>query len=618
MVYSPRLQNLENVKRYMKERTVSKFLTDHERTHMCGELRADHIGQTVTLMGWVAKHRDLGGMVFVDLRDRTGISQLRFDPDIAPELMDDANSLRSEWCIAIVGEVVSRGENVNDEMPTGAVEITPTALHVFAKAETPPFLIRDETDAHEDLRLRHRYLDLRRPKLQKALMTRSKVNGLTRKYLLEQDFIEFETPVLTKSTPEGARDYLVPSRIHPGEFYALPQSPQLFKQLLMISGFDRYFQIVKCFRDEDLRADRQPEFTQIDMEMSFVNAEDVIGICEGMISTIFEGIHGHDVGAPFERLSYDDAMARFGVDNPDLRFGLEIVDICDEVKDSEFRVFSGTVESGGAVRGICVPQGSEKLSRSQISKLEDTAKVYGAKGLAWAKVADDKWTGPISRFFDGDDRQAIEAKMDAAAGDLLLFVADDPAIVCPALGNLRKKLGADLDLIDDSEFRFVWITEFPMFEEVDGQVHAMHHPFTSPRPEDFDRLLDGDPMALRAQAYDLVLNGHEIGGGSIRIHRADIQQKVFELLGMPEEEAREKFGFLLDALQYGTPPHGGIAFGMDRLVMILTGADSIRQVIAFPKTTRAADPMAKAPSPVDVDQLQELHLQLAESAKPSE
>lgn len=588
---------------------MTTFLDDHGRTHMCGELTEENIGETVTLMGWVSKYRNLGRLVFIDLRDRTGVTQLRFDPHHNEEVHDVATELRAEWCVAIVGEVVSRGANKNPDMPTGAVEILPQKLEVFSKAETTPFVIREETDAHEDLRLRHRYLDLRRAPLQKALLTRSKVNALTRNYLVDNGFAEFETPVLNRSTPEGARDYLVPSRIHPGQFYALPQSPQIFKQLLMVSGFDRYFQIVKCFRDEDLRADRQPEFTQIDMEMSFVTPEDIIEICEGLMVTIFEGIHGIDLEPPFERISYDEAMLRFGVDNPDLRFGLEISDISEAVADSEFRVFSGTVARGDVVRGLCIEGGVDTFSRKDLDDLEDQVKVYGAKGLAWVKIKADDWSGPVANFIGDAEREAIAAKMGASTGDLLLFVAASADVASAALGNLRKGLGKRLDLIDEDAYRFCWVTDFPMFEEDEGQLHAMHHPFTSPHPEDLDRL-DGDPLALRAQAYDLVLNGHEIGGGSIRIHRQDVQNRIFELLGLSEEQAHDKFGFLLDALQYGTPPHGGIAFGMDRLLMILTGVDSIRQVIAFPKTTQASDLMAQAPSDVDESQLAELGLKI--------
>ena len=590
---------------------MTTFLEEHRRTHMCGELDESNIGEEVTLMGWVSKRRDLGRMIFIDLRDRTGITQLRFDPygdDEDTDLEERAGELRPEWCIGIVGQVVSRGANINPDMATGAIEVVPTKLEVFSRAETPPFVIRDETDAKEELRLEHRYLDLRRKPLQQALLTRSKVNALTRNYLLDTGFAEFETPVLNRSTPEGARDYLVPSRIHPSKFYALPQSPQIFKQLLMISGFDRYFQIVKCFRDEDLRADRQPEFTQIDMEMSFVTPEDVIEICEGLIATIFEGVHGIDVQPPFERLSYDESMARFGVDNPDLRFDLEITDVSEIVAESDFRVFSGTVSRGDVVRGLCIPEGNQ-LSRKEVDELEESVKVYGAKGLAWSEVQEEDWKGPIANFISADEKKAIEEAMGASPGDIVAFIADSTAVVCPALGHLRDVLAKRFDLIDESEYRFCWITDFPMFEEEDGQLHSMHHPFTSPRPEDVE-LLDESPLEARAQAYDLVLNGHEIGGGSIRIHRQDVQARIFELLGLSEGEARDKFGFLLDALQYGTPPHGGIAFGMDRLVMILTGADSIRQVIAFPKTTQASDLMAKAPSRIDEEQLRELSLRL--------
>ena len=588
---------------------MSTFLSENKRTHMCGELRAEDLGTTVTLMGWVAKHRDLGGMIFIDLRDRTGITQLRFDPERVPALSADAATLRSEYCIAIKGEVVSRGSNVNDEMATGAIEVVPEVLEIFSTAKTPPFYIRDETEAHEDLRLRYRYLDLRRGPLQRALLMRSNINRITREFLLSNGFAEFETPVLTRSTPEGARDYLVPARIHPGKFYALPQSPQIFKQLLMVSGFDRYFQIVKCFRDEDLRADRQPEFTQIDMELSFVTAEDVMKVCEGLTTEIFKGSLGIDPGAPFERITYAESMRRFGVDNPDLRYGLEIIDISEDVKTSEFRVFSATLESGGTIRGLRIEGGADQFSRKDIDQLEELVKVYGAKGLAWVKVGADGWTGGISKFITADERASISATMAADTGDLLVFVADQEKVVCPALGNLRKEIAKRLDLIDSEVFRFCWVTDFPMFEydEKEDRLHAMHHPFTSPVFKELSDL-DVDPLALTTQAYDLVLNGNEIGGGSIRIHRQDVQSKIFELLGMSQEEAQSKFGFLLEALEYGTPPHGGIAFGMDRLVMLLTGAESIRQVIAFPKTTRAADLMADAPNDVDNAQLAELHL----------
>jgi aspartyl-tRNA synthetase len=579
---------------------------------MCGDLRESHIDDEVTLFGWVAKHRDLGGMIFVDLRDRTGVTQVRFHPEMGDEGFAQADELRSEWCIGITGTVVSRGDNANPDIPTGMVEVSASDIHVFSKSETPPFLIREDTDANEMLRLEYRYLDLRRQPLQEALIVRSKVNQIVRNYLSDNGFLEVETPYLTRSTPEGARDYLVPSRVQPGKFYALPQSPQLFKQLLMVSGFDRYFQIVRCFRDEDLRADRQPEFTQIDMEMSFVTPDDVMSICEGMVTQIFDDILGVKLDAPFTRLSYDEAVDRFGVDDPDLRFDLELVDISDEVADSDFRVFSGTVDSGGVVKGIRVPGGAESLSRKDIDALEDHAKVYGAKGLAWAKVKDDDWSGPISRFFDSDEARApIEAKFAAEPDDLLVIVAAERSVANNSLGHLRDKLAKDLGLIDEGDFQFCWITEFPLFhyDEAEDALHSMHHPFTSPRPEDVE-LLDGNPEGAYAQAYDLVLNGSEIGGGSVRIHRQEVQEKIFDILGFTDEEARDKFGFLMDAFQYGPPPHGGIAFGMDRLVSLLTGKSNIRDVIAFPKTQKAADIMAGAPSAVGQDQLDELHLEL--------
>lgn len=585
------------------------FLEEQKRTHMCGTLNASHVGQQVTLYGWVANHRDHGGMIFVDLRDRTGLVQVRFDPDISQSVYNDADALRTEWCIGVTGEVISRGGNVNEDMATGAIEVVPTKLEIFSKARTTPFQIRDETDANEMLRLEYRYLDLRRKPLQDALIMRSKVNNIVRNYLVDNNFIEVETPILTKSTPEGARDYLVPSRVNPGKFYALPQSPQIFKQLLMVSGFDRYYQIVRCFRDEDLRADRQPEFTQIDIEMSFITPDDIMAICEGLVSNVFKGVLGHDVQTPFERLPYDQAMLRFGVDKPDLRFGLELVDISEEVRDSEFGVFANTVAEGGIVRGIRIPGGAAKYSRKDITELEDYARVYGAHGLAWMKVATDKWTGGISKFFQGEAREKLAKKMAVEDGDLLVFVAASEKVVCASLGNLRNKLAQDLGLTDPNVFRFAWVTDFPMFETEEGEdrLYAMHHPFTSPRAEDFDKL-ETDPINVRAQAYDLVLNGSEVAGGSIRIHNDQIQSLVFEKLGLTKEEAREKFGFLLDALSYGTPPHGGIAFGMDRLMMILTGMTSIRDVIAFPKTQRASDIMSDAPSYVDSTQLQELYL----------
>ncbi len=592
--------------------TPTNFLEANKRTHMCGDLRADHIDQRVTIFGWVDDTRDLGAMVFVTLRDRTGIIQVRFEPHIDEASYDLSKQLRAEWCIAIQGTLASRGENANDDMPTGAVELLADTVEIFSKSAVPPFPVRDETEASEMFRLEHRYLDLRRASLQKTLIARSKINQIVRNYLTVNGFLEIETPYLTKSTPEGARDYLVPSRVNPGRFFALPQSPQIFKQLLMISGYDRYFQIVRCFRDEDLRADRQPEFTQIDMELSFVTVDDVIGVCEGMVRSIFTDLMNIDLGGAFQRMSYQEAMRRYGVDNPDIRFDLELDDVSTIVADSGFKVFSSTVAAGNVVRGIRVPGGASNYSRKGIDGLEAKARVYGAKGLAWAKVGEDGWTGGISKFIADDERAAIAGEMNAEAGDLLLFVADKESVACAALGNLRKQIGADLGLIDEDAFAFCWIIDFPMFDydEEEGRYHAMHHPFTSPRVSDFDKV-ESAPLEVLAQAYDLVLNGNEVAGGSIRIHRQDVQNSVFKQLGFTQEEAREKFGFLLDALTYGTPPHGGIAFGMDRLVMLLTGAKSLREVIAFPKTQSASDRMCKAPSIVDADQLGELHLALA-------
>lgn len=576
---------------------------------MCGSLRASDVGSTVNVMGWVANHRDHGGVIFVDLRDKSGIVQVRFETDLAQEYYAQAEKLRSEWCIGVVGEVVSRGDNSNPNLDTGEVEVLAKKLEVFSQSETPPFQIRDNVDSNENLRLEYRYLDLRRGPLQRALMMRSKINQITRNYLVNNGFEELETPYLTKSTPEGARDYLVPSRVNPGMFYALPQSPQIFKQLLMISGYDRYFQIVRCFRDEDLRADRQPEFTQIDMEFSFVTADDVMDTCEGLMKQIFEGTGAATINEPFQRMPYDEAMRRFGVDAPDLRFGLELVDVTDIAKTSGFKVFETTVADGGIVRGIRVPGGAEKFSRKHIDAMEPFVGIYGAKGLAWAKVTAEGWTGGVSKFFSDEEKAQYEAAYGVEAGDLLVMVAAKESVVCAALGNLRKKLGEDLELIDPDEFRFCWVTDFPMFEydEDEGRYYSMHHPFTSPRPEDLG-LLDTDPAQCYAQAYDLVLNGSEIGGGSIRIHQQEVQWKVFEKLGLSEDEAREKFGFLLDALTFGTPPHGGIAFGMDRLVMLITKSQSIRDVIAFPKTQKASDVMAQAPNYVEESQLEELYL----------
>jgi aspartyl-tRNA synthetase len=589
---------------------VASYLEAHQRTHMCGDLRDAHIGQHVTLFGWVASARDLGGMIFVDLRDRTGITQVRFDPvgdNSAAHAL--AVPLRNEWCIAVQGTVIKR-ERVNNDLATGSIEIVADHIEIFSKSKTPPFPVRDNTDAGEMLRLEYRYLDLRRGPLQRAMITRSKVNQIVRNHLVEHGFLEIETPFLTKSTPEGARDYLVPSRVSPGQFYALPQSPQIFKQLLMVSGYDRYFQIARCFRDEDLRADRQPEFTQIDMEMSFITPKDIMHVCEAMMQKIWRDILGVELVLPFERITYDESMRRFGVDNPDMRYGLELVDITELPATQGFQVFADAKAAGGIVRGIRVPGGA-RFSRKEIDGFQDFTKAYKAKGLAWAKVEESGWTGGISKFFDAGAQAEVNAAFGAETGDLLVFVADAARVVCPSLGQLRKKLAGELGLADPNVYRFAWVVDFPMFEHSpeDNRYYAMHHPFTSPRAEDFDRM-ESDPEGVRAQAYDLVLNGNEVGGGSIRIHSEVVQSRVFSILGIGHEEAREKFGFLLDALTYGTPPHGGLAFGMDRLIMLLTNAASLRDVIAFPKTQKASDLMSKAPNFVDLDQLNQLHLAL--------
>lgn len=589
----------------MSEYTVAK------RTCYCGDLRAEDAGREVTLMGWAHRRRDHGGIIFVDMRDREGLVQVVFNPEFGQESHAEAHKIRSEYVLAIKGRVRLRPEGMeNPELKTGAIEVMATDLDILNESATPPFLLDSNVEISESIRLKYRYLDLRRPELQNKLMLRSKVAIETRSYMKDKGFIEVETPFLTKSTPEGARDYLVPSRVNPGMFYALPQSPQLFKQLLMVSGFDRYFQIVKCFRDEDLRADRQPEFTQIDIEMSFVSEEDIIGTMEGLIAHIFREGMGRELSLPLPRLTYADAIARYGRDNPDVRFGLELADLTDVMKDTEFRAFREVVDGGGIIKGIRIEKGSE-LSRKDLDSFPDFVGTYGAKGLAWARVTADAWTSPIYKFLKPEEVKGINSKMGAAEGDVLVFVADTPKVVNDSLGNLRLHLGKKLNLIDPDKLAFTWITEFPLLEYSDTAKRfvSTHHPFTSPVMEDL-YLLDTDPAKVRARAYDLVLNGSEIGGGSIRIHRKEVQAKIFEFLGLSKEEARIKFGFLLDALEYGTPPHGGIAFGFDRLIMLMAGTDSIRDVIAFPKTQKATCVMTEAPSPVSIEQLMELSLKI--------
>jgi aspartyl-tRNA synthetase len=595
-----------------REKGVGEALGDLKRTCYCGDVNEAYIGRDVTLMGWVNRRRDLGGLVFIDLRDRAGIAQLVFNPEIAREVHEKAAGLRNEYVIAATGKVEARPQGTeNPEIKTGRVEIRVRELRILSEASPPPFPIDDEADAAENLRLKYRYLDLRRPRMQRNLILRDRAAQSVRGYLHKLGFLEIETPFLTKSTPEGARDYLVPSRVNPGQFYALPQSPQLFKQLLMVSGFDRYFQIVKCFRDEDLRADRQPEFTQIDIEMSFIDREDIYAVMEGMVQALFRDTLGRDLTAPFPRLSYDQAMARYGADNPDVRFGLEITDVSAALGKTEFRAFADPLKMGGAVKALKV---SGDLSRKDLDDLNEFVRGFGAKGLAWARVGPEGWpalSGPTAKFFSGEETKSLGASLQPAAGEILLFMADSAKTVNDAMGRLRLHLGKKLNLIPPGMFSFVWITDFPLLEydEAEKRFAAKHHPFTAPLDEDLP-LLSTDPGKVRAKAYDLVLNGSEVGGGSLRIYRREIQSLLFEKLGIGAEEAREKFGFLLEAFEFGPPPHGGIAFGFDRLVMILAGGESIRDVIAFPKTQKATDLMTQAPSAVDGRQLAELWLRV--------
>lgn len=585
-----------------------------KRTHRCGELSAAQIGETVTIMGWVQKNRNKGGLVFVDVRDRSGIIQVVFEEGKADAaLIEKAAKLRAEYVVAIVGKVERRSGAVNANLETGEIEIIPEELRVLSESETPPFPIEENTKTKEEVRLKYRYLDLRRPDLQRNLMMRSRVATLTRQFLAEEGFLEIETPILIGSTPEGARDYLVPSRIHPGHFYALPQSPQLFKQLLMCSGYDRYFQIAKCFRDEDLRADRQPEFTQIDMELSFVDVDDVIDVNERLMQKIFHEVLGIEIPLPMPRMTWQEAMDRYGSDKPDVRFGMELQDVTDVVRNCEFAVFQSAVANGGSVRGINA-KGQGAMPRKKIDKLVDFAKGYGAKGLAYISLQEDgSVKSSFAKFMKEEEMNALIRAMEGENGDLLLFAADRNKVVWDVLGALRLELARQMELLDKNEYKFLWITEFPLLEWNDEQNRytAMHHPFTMPMEEDL-ALIDTDPGKVRAKAYDIVLNGNEIGGGSVRIFNPDIQNKMFEVLGFTEEQAQEQFGFLLTAFKYGVPPHAGLAYGLDRLVMLMAKEDSIRDVIAFPKIKDASDLMTEAPTKVDPKQLEELGLSIEE------
>ncbi|MBU5426435.1 aspartate--tRNA ligase [Tissierella pigra] len=579
------------------------------RTIMCGELRPEHDGKEVVLMGWVQRERNLGSIIFMDLRDTTGIAQIVFDNTVSSEVFNKAEKIRSEFVLAIKGKVRIR-QSINKEIPTGEVEVLVDELKILDESETTPIYIKDDDNVSESMRLKYRYLDLRKPSMQERLKLRAKTAKVVRDFLDENSFIEIETPMLTKPTPEGARDYLVPSRVNPGEFYALPQSPQLMKQLLMVAGMDRYFQIVKCFRDEDLRANRQPEFTQIDIEMSFVDIEDIISINEQLLYRLFKELKGVEIDLPIKRITYNEAMERYGVDKPDLRFGFELKDISDLVKNCGFKVFSGAIENNGAVRGINVKGYGDKFTRKDITALEDYAKTYGAKGLAWIKITEEGVTSPIAKFFSEEEFTNIIERMEGEKGDLILFVADKKSIVFDSLGNLRNEVAKRLNIIDPNDMKLVWVTEFPLFEfdEEENRYVAKHHPFTHPMEEDIE-LLESHPEKVRAKAYDIVINGDEMGGGSIRINNSTLQKKMFSALGFTEEEAWDKFGFLLEAFKYGTPPHGGIAYGFDRLIMLLSNTSNIRDVVAFPKTQSATCLMTNAPTVVSHKQLQEVHIQ---------
>ena len=591
-----------------------------KRSHRCTEVTTANIGQEVTFMGWVQKSRNKGGIIFVDLRDRSGILQIIFEEsDCGAESFAKAEKLRSEYVIAVTGRVEARSGAVNENLATGAIEVRANSLRILSESETPPFPIEENSKTKEELRLKYRFLDLRRPDMQRNLLLRSKIAILTRQFLAEEGFLEIETPTLIKSTPEGARDYLVPSRVHPGSFYALPQSPQLFKQLLMCSGYDRYFQLARCYRDEDLRADRQPEFTQIDMELSFVDVDDVIDVNERLLHKLFKEILNVEIPQPIPRMTWQEAMDRFGSDKPDLRFGMELKNVSDVVKDCEFVVFKGALENGGTVRGINA-EGQGHMPRKKIDALVEFAKGYGAKGLAYVAIQEDgSYKSSFAKFMTEEQMAALISAMDGKPGDLLLFAADKNKVVWDVLGNLRLEIARQLDLLKKDDYKFLWVTEFPLLEysEEQGRFVAMHHPFTMPMDEDW-HLIDSDPGAVRAKAYDIVLNGTEIGGGSVRIHQSDIQSKMFEVLGFTPEKAQEQFGFLLEAFKYGVPPHAGLAYGLDRVVMLMGGCDSIREVIAFPKVKDASCLMTEAPTPVDPKQLEELGIEVCEEAETTE
>jgi len=585
---------------------MGEALNGLKRTMMCGEPREEHVGNKITLMGWVQRNRKLGGLDFIDLRDRTGIMQVVFGEEINAEAFEKAKGVRPEYCIAVTGEVVKR-ESINENMPTGFVELKCESIKILSESETPPIYIKEDLDAAENIRLKYRYLDLRRPDMQKIFMTRSKTTKAIRDYLEDNGFLDVETPMLTKSTPEGARDYLVPSRNYPGMFYALPQSPQIFKQLLMVSGFDKYYQIVKCFRDEDLRANRQPEFTQVDLEMSFVEQEDIMKLNEGLIAHVFKEVAGVDVKLPIKRMTFKDAMEKYGSDKPDVRFGMEITDITEDVKDMDFVVFKSAIEAGGSVRALCLKGGAD-LGRKPLDKLGEFIKTYKAKGLAWIQLKEDGVKSSIAKFLTDDVTNSIVKTMGAENGDAILIVADKNSVVFQSLGALRLELAKQFDLIKDkNEFNFTWITEFPLFEynEEEERYTACHHPFTAPMDEDLE-FIESNPGAVRSKAYDLVLNGEELGGGSIRIHDMALQERMFKALGFTEEQAWERFGFLLQAFKFGPPPHGGLAFGLDRMIMFLAGTDNIKDVIAFPKNQNAYCYLSEAPNIADEKQLTEL------------